>query len=104
ATTALDEFESGGGMEIKSYPNPFSHEVTIELNLNDAAEVTVFVFNQLGQKVKTLAERAELSAGINRLIWDGSNENQQKVNPGMYHLQIVTDGNYHYRKVVYTNR
>ena len=102
AVTTLDEFESEGETAINSYPNPFSREVTIEINLKKAAEVKVEVFNQLGQKIRTLIERADLPDGTNRLIWDGRNENQQKVNPGMYHLQIIVNGNYHYKNVVYT--
>ncbi|MCA1758227.1 MAG: T9SS type A sorting domain-containing protein, partial [Bacteroidales bacterium] len=103
ATTGLDDLIFTNDTEINSYPNPFSHEITIEINMSNAAEVKVAIFNQLGQKIKTLVERADLPDGTNRLMWNGRNENQQKVNPGMYHLQIIIDGKYHYKKIVYTN-
>jgi hypothetical protein len=103
STTGLHDFNFGGETEINSYPNPFNNEITIEIKLNNAAEVKIAVYNQLGQNIKILAERDKMPKGTNRLLWDGRNENQHKVQPGMYYLQLVVDGKYHFKKIVYTN-
>jgi hypothetical protein len=56
----------------QNYPNPFNPNTTIEFDLPKTSEVTLKVFNILGEKVATLVSD-RLSAGSYSYEWDASN-------------------------------
>jgi len=86
AVTGLEGELYTGTTEIKCYPNPFSEEITFEINLAENTEVQVEVYNQMGQRVKILSSRKHLTAGTHRIKWDGKNSGNQKVAPGIYYV------------------
>ncbi len=55
-----------------AHPNPFRDRTTLAFTLGAPAEVTVRVFNAIGQEVTVLAERQPLAAGPQTLVWDAS--------------------------------
>ena len=57
---------------LQNYPNPFNPSTTIEFDLPKNSEVTLNVFNILGQEVTTLVTQ-RLSAGSYSYDWDASN-------------------------------
>ncbi len=72
-----------------NYPNPFSQQTTLELDLSEQADVKVQVYNVLGQQVATVAD-GQMDAGNHTLEWDGSS-----LPSGVYFLRMeagdVTD-------------
>jgi large repetitive protein len=86
--------------EIKVYPNPFSDEVTIEINLAKDAEVDVEMTNQQGQHVKMIATKKQLISGVHRFTWNGRNASNREVSQGIYHLLIEIDNTITHRKIV----
>jgi hypothetical protein len=56
----------------QNYPNPFNPSTTIEFNLLKTSEVSLKVFNILGEEVATLVSD-RLSAGSYSYEWDASN-------------------------------
>ena len=89
--------------EISCYPNPFSKEITIEINLPEDAQVTVEVMNQLGQRIKYLETGNLLNKGTHRLIWNGTYANNRHVAPGIYHLKVGIGDELIHRKIVMSN-
>lgn len=76
----------------QNYPNPFvvsqSATTRIQLELVDAANVTVTVYNILGREVATLLDNAALASGERmQLFWDGRSANGQLVAAGIYFYQ-----------------
>ncbi len=69
---------------LKAYPNPFNAMTTLELQLPSRQTVRVEVFNMLGQRITTLANRP-LTQGTTRLSWDA-----QGVASGSYIVRAVT--------------
>lgn len=75
----------------QNYPNPFNPETKIEYSLNKSAFVEVVVFNELGQKVRTLVNNEYINEGKHSVIWDGRNDNSKMLSSGVYYYQIKTE-------------
>jgi len=57
---------------IGNYPNPFNNSTVIKFRLADPADVTLEIFNVLGQRMLTLYS-GNMSAGEHELVWNGEN-------------------------------
>jgi hypothetical protein len=67
----------------QNYPNPFNPSTTIQIAVPVPAEVTIKIYNMLGQKVMNfILEQA--SPGIHKIIWNGKNQTGRKVASGIY--------------------
>jgi hypothetical protein len=71
----------------QNYPNPFNNETVIRFNLLKPAEVTLAVYNILGQKVRTIVE-GRLGAGPQTLSWDGQDEKGNDLSSGIYFYRL----------------
>jgi len=87
----------------QNYPNPFWSEAAssafgggnlstaINFSLPEAGKVTINVYNQTGQLVRTLVDD-EMAAGRQELRWHGRNQAGEAVAAGIYLYQIVVRG------------
>lgn len=66
-----------------NYPNPFNPTTTISYALPQAAHVQVQIFDVNGREVKRLVDQV-CSAGVHSVVWNGTDEMQQKVSSGIY--------------------
>ncbi len=73
----------------QNYPNPFNIETMIQYSLPKAGMTCIFIYNALGQRIRTLHE-APQPAGIHQVIWDGRNENGEIMTSGIYFYRIMT--------------
>jgi flagellar hook assembly protein FlgD len=67
-----------------AYPNPFNPSTSISLDISDAGNVNVAVYNLMGQVVSTLTD-GYMNAGIYTLTWDASDQVS-----GMYLVRAET--------------
>ncbi|NUQ40797.1 MAG: T9SS type A sorting domain-containing protein, partial [Calditrichaceae bacterium] len=67
----------------QNYPNPFNPSTVIKYALKENANVTLTIYNMLGQEVKTLVS-AHQAAGIKEAAWDGTNNSGAQVASGIY--------------------
>ena len=75
-----------------SYPNPFNPAVVLPLDLaTDATEVSLTVYDVLGQQVRQVWDGA-LAVGSHRFVWDGRDEVGRDVAAGVYVYQVEVDG------------
>ena len=56
----------------QNYPNPFNPVTSIDFGLPENSEVTITVYNVLGQVVTELVN-GELEAGFHKVVWSASN-------------------------------
>lgn len=75
-----------------NYPNPFNPTTTVQYVLPQAGNVTIEVYNTLGQKVQTLMDEFQ-SAGYHSIQWDGKNQIGEAVASGTY-LYKMQSGNF----------
>ena len=57
--------------EVSNYPNPFNPTTNIEFTLSEAANITLSIYNLLGQEVVTLAS-GTYEAGLHSLVFDAA--------------------------------
>ena len=75
----------------QNYPNPFNPSTEIAFTLEQTSNITLTIFNVLGQKVKVLADGSK-NAGTHSLNWDGRDQMGAMVSTGLY-FYTLTDGN-----------
>ncbi|MFC1556102.1 M14 family zinc carboxypeptidase [candidate division KSB1 bacterium] len=70
------------------YPNPFNSSAVITFDLPGAGTVDIGVYNILGQRIKTIANR-DFSPGTVHLQWNGDNDSGAAVSTGIYFLRCT---------------
>jgi lysophospholipase L1-like esterase len=71
----------------QNYPNPFNPTTHIRYALPRASQVTLAIYNSLGQEVRRLVDRRQ-SAGYHLVMWDGRDERGKPVPSGIYHYRL----------------
>ncbi len=89
----LESVEGENNIPIKfslqqNYPNPFNPTTKIRFTLPEMTNVTLKVFNILGQEVATLVNGKELTQGLHEYSFDGS-----ELSSGIYIYKIIA-GNF----------
>jgi hypothetical protein len=79
----------------QNYPNPFNPTTTIPLTLPEQSEVSLKVFNVLGQEVITLF-KGTLNAGRHYFLWEGTNRAKTMMPSGIYIYQMTTNTGYQF--------
>ena len=71
----------------QNFPNPFNPATRIEYALEKPGQVTLTIFNVLGQKVRELVN-ARQESGVYKVNWDGADDNNARVASGMYFYRL----------------
>ncbi len=66
-----------------NFPNPFNPTTTISFDLPGTMDVTLEIYDLLGQKVTTLLNR-HLPAGRYKVVWNGQDDGGRLVSSGLY--------------------
>ncbi len=74
----------------QNYPNPFNPTTTIQYTLPMRDQITVTVYNMLGQEIVRLMNNEEKAAGTYQLSWNGMDKNGVQVSSGMYFYTMST--------------
>lgn len=81
----------------QNYPNPFNPETTIKYQLAESADVTLKVYNLLGQEVVSLVNDVQV-AGNYTVSWDGKNSFGRPVASGIYIFRLEAGDKFHLSK------
>ena len=83
----------------ENYPNPFNPTTQIRFDLPEMGNVTLSIYNMLGQKVKTFNMQSA-PAGYHALNWNATNDLGAPVSAGVYLYQLQTDGFVNTKKMI----
>jgi len=83
----------------QNYPNPFNPTTQISFSVNQQSEVSLDVFNVLGQKVKSLYS-GTIPAGDYTVEWDGTANNGKSVASGIYFYKLAASDQQEIKKMV----
>lgn len=74
---------------IYNFPNPVSNSTTIEYNLDNAAYVTLKIYDMAGNEIKVVQDGFQ-SAGPQKVDWNVKNDSGVDVSAGsyLYELQV----------------
>ncbi len=92
AATGID---SSAGVRIttyelaQNYPNPFNPGTQIRYQLPETAEVSLLIYNALGQQVRRLIAGEKKSAGRYQITWDGRDQSGHAVASGVYFYRLT---------------
>ena len=73
---------------LQNFPNPFNPDTTIGYELAESADVTLQIYNVVGQVVRTLIAAEPQSVGRYQVRWDGMDDRGTPVSSGIYFYQI----------------
>ncbi|MCD4818102.1 MAG: choice-of-anchor J domain-containing protein [Candidatus Cloacimonetes bacterium] len=90
STDTIDNGINGLVTQLGSnYPNPFNPETKINFSTKEAGNVIIEIYNPKGQKVKVLTNKS-FDAGDHSIIWNGVDDNNNKVSSGVYLYKMKT--------------
>lgn len=91
--SATDDETSGLPTHVilqKNYPNPFNPSTEISYSIPRKMQVTIQVYNMLGQVVKTLVDNSTQTTGDYKIRWNGTDNSGAKVGSGVYFCVLKT--------------
>lgn len=79
-----------GRTSINTAPNPFSHAVSILLDLPSKTKAHLSVYNISGQQVRLILSDKSMDRGRHHFLWNGTAEGGQRLPNGIYFLRLQT--------------
>jgi hypothetical protein len=83
----------------ENYPNPFNPTTTLRFDLPEVSNITLTIFNMLGQKIRTY-DMQSAAAGYHTLKWNATNDYGDPVGAGVYLYQLQAKDFVKTRKMV----
>ncbi len=75
----------------QNFPNPFNSQTTIYYNLTRDGDISITIYNIVGQKVRALFYGYQKS-GQRQITWNGRDDQERDLPSGIYFYRIETDG------------
>lgn len=76
----------------QNYPNPFNGETQIRFDLETESDISLQIFNMLGQQVYQVQMNSIL-AGKHSFVWNGIDQTGSNVPAGIYLFRIILNSN-----------
>ena len=73
--------------QARAYPNPFSEEITFEIDLIESAETQIVITDMAGKTVRVI-EEGLLMEGNHKVVWNGTDNLNNPQSNGVYFARI----------------
>jgi flagellar hook assembly protein FlgD len=84
----------------QNYPNPFNPSTTVKFQVPQTSDVTIKIYDMLGQEVRTLFS-GQVLRGNYTADWDGLSNTGQQMSSGSYIYRMVAGEFVQSKKMVY---
>jgi hypothetical protein len=84
----------------QNYPNPFNPATTIQYELPSQSQVSLEVYNILGERVRTLIDGEIHAADKYTLHFDGKNQYGEQLTSGVYFYRMKADNFVNSKKMI----
>ena len=74
----------------QNFPNPFNLSTIIKYDLARSSQISIVIYNILGQKIKTLVNQHQ-EANSYKITWNGKDDFGRTVQSGVYFLHLFTE-------------
>ncbi|MBK6544619.1 MAG: T9SS type A sorting domain-containing protein [Saprospiraceae bacterium] len=85
--TGINTLSGNANAIVNIYPNPFTFNIFIELNVSKTSHFTISILNTLGQEIKLL-HNGLLQNGKQTIQWSGNNSIGKNCSNETYYLEI----------------
>ena len=85
---------------LQNYPNPFNPNTNIVYQLKERSNVSLEIFNAIGEKIMTLVNNEIQNPGIHNVTWNGLNSSGNKIASGVYIYRITANNFTQSKKMV----
>ena len=82
-----------------NYPNPFNPTTAINYNVPVTTDISLVIYNSLGQAVRTLVDE-RVPAGKHTISWDGLNDAGLQLSSGVYFYTLKSESFTQTRKMM----
>ena len=93
--TGVDESQnltSNDNMLCQNHPNPFAHQTKIQYSILNDENVQLSIYNINGELVKIIVNERQ-KRGNYSVTWQGKNEHNNRLSPGIYFYELKTEKN-----------
>jgi hypothetical protein len=81
------------------FPNPFKKTAMISYHLSDISYITLEIYNNVGQLVRTLVKEKQ-NMGNYRVTWNGKDNKGERIAAGIYFCQLQCGGEREIKKLI----
>ncbi len=74
----------------QNFPNPFNPVTNIKYSLPKASNVTIKIYDILGNEVRTIVNNLKQEAGQHTAVWDARDNNRAAVSSGLYFYKMTS--------------
>ena len=76
---------------LQNSPNPFNSSTVIQYQLPEGLKVTLYIYNNIGIRIRTLFNNTYMQKGCHFITWDGKDDQHNEVGSGIYFCNLITD-------------
>ncbi len=91
--------EPAGTSGFSVFPNPFSRKTTLSIRLLKSTATDMVIIDETGRTLKHLLHQY-LSAGISTFVWDGKDDQDNRVLPGIYYVVLSSGDKKSVHKII----
>ena len=85
----------------QNYPNPFNHTTTIGFELPNRTNVSIIIYDLLGEEVIKLIDNRKYERGYSTITWSGLDKNNKVITAGIYIMQIRMGSEEQHKKLIF---
>ncbi|MBU0529371.1 T9SS type A sorting domain-containing protein [bacterium] len=85
----------------QNYPNPFNHSTLIGFDLPKRTNVSIIIYDLLGEEIIKLIDNKKHDRGYNTIAWNGIDKHNDIVTAGIYIVQIRMGSEIKNKKLVF---